>query len=137
MKFLLDTDTCIYYLKGVQPVASRMLVASAGDVAICRITQMELFFGAYHSALVEHNLKRVRMFSRSVVVLDLDEKASETFGRIKSALRRKGVGVSDFDLAIAATALTWHLVMVTNNVRHFEPIPGLKVENWTTALPRQ
>ena len=130
MKYLLDTDTCIYYLNKNEAVISAVEKVAQEELAISLITLAELQFGAYNSNQVERNLKRVSFFENSVQVLGLDSEITLEYARIRAELRKTGTTIDDFDLLIAATALINNLTLVTNNVRHFEKIGGLALDNW-------
>jgi tRNA(fMet)-specific endonuclease VapC len=130
MPYLLDTDTFIYWMKNTPSVVSRILSSGLDAVSGSVVSKAELFFGAYNSEQVEHNVKAVRKLARIVSFLPLDDLAQEFFGKIKAELRRGGMPLEDSDILIAATALSSHRILVTNNIRHFSRIPGLKLENW-------
>jgi tRNA(fMet)-specific endonuclease VapC len=130
MSYLLDTDTCIYWLRGHESVKQAMLAQPWNTLAICVITVAELYFGAYNSTRVEQNLTRAERFMASLVVLSLDVAALKTFGELKSHLRKTGQPVADFDLLIASIALANQRILVTNNTRHYERIPNLQIQNW-------
>ncbi|OGB95059.1 MAG: nucleic acid-binding protein [candidate division NC10 bacterium RIFCSPLOWO2_02_FULL_66_22] len=128
--YLLDTDTIIYALKGDPKVTRRFEEAAAHPKALSVITYGELFYGAMKSAAASANLARVRRVAELFQVVEVSRPIVETFGSIKADLERRGRVVDDFDLVIAATALTLNYRLVTNNERHFRGIPGLHVENW-------
>jgi tRNA(fMet)-specific endonuclease VapC len=130
MSYLLDTDMFIYWMKGTPTVVSKILRAGLDTVAGSVVSKAELFFGAFNSARVEHNVSAVRKLARTVSFLPLDDLAQEFFGKIKAELRRNGTTLEDSDILIAATALSTHRVLVSNNIQHFSRIPGLKLENW-------
>jgi len=132
--YLLDTDTCVYWLKGLQPVRERWKAVGIERVAISTITVAELYFGAYNSARMAENLARAETFVRQLTVISLNEAALKTFGQTKSDLRKQGHPVADFDLLIASTALVEGRILVTNNTRHYARIPELLLESWVTAL---
>jgi tRNA(fMet)-specific endonuclease VapC len=130
MSYLLDTDTFIYWMKDNPSVVSRILRSGLDTVAGSVVSKAELFFGAFNSAQVDHNVRAVRKLAKIVSFLPLDDLAQEFFGKIKAELRCNGIPLEDSDILIAATALSTHRILVTNNVRHFSRIPGLKLENW-------
>lgn len=130
MTYLLDTDTCIYWLKGVQSVREHLEAIGMDQIAISTITVGELYFGAYNSAKVAENLTRAETFVKQLAVLPLNDAALKTFGQIKADLRKQGQVVADFDLLIASTALAEARILVTNNTRHYARIPGIQLENW-------
>lgn len=132
MSFLLDTDMCIYWLKGRQSVKDKLLSAGWDQVAISAITQAELYYGAYNSNRIEQNLKRADDFINQLPLLALREATLKRFGELKAQLRQSGQPLPDFDLLIASVALVENRVLVTNNTRHYQRIPDLQLENWVS-----
>ncbi|MEB3359742.1 MAG: type II toxin-antitoxin system VapC family toxin [Synechococcales bacterium] len=131
MSYLLDTDICIYWLKGREVVRQNVLARSWSTLAICVITVGELYYGAYNSQKVEKNLERAKQFVSSMRVLPLEITALDTYGRLKSQLRRAGEPLADLDLLIASIAIANNRILVTNNLRHYERISDLQLQNWT------
>jgi tRNA(fMet)-specific endonuclease VapC len=129
--FLLDTDTVVYLLKGRQAVTENLALHSGEVVGTSAITLMELYYGAFKSQRVASNIARVRALERGAKIWDLGGDSAEVFGLLKAQLEAEGTRLDDFDLAIAACALGYDLTLVTNNVAHFERVPGLRLENWT------
>ncbi len=130
MKYLLDTNICIYFLNGDHAIAERIRAVGADALCITGPVLSELFFGAYNSARPRENIERVKQFSRLVDFLSDTPESAAQFGKIKAELRRKGKPVDDIDIFIAAAALDHGAVLVTNNVSHFSRIGGLAIENW-------
>ncbi len=131
MNYLLDTDTCIYWIKGRQPVRDKLSEAGWEEVGICAITAAELYYGAYNSERVKENLNRIDIFMANLSVLPLSDRALRRFGELKAELRRRGRSLADLDLLIASVALVGGYILVTNNTRHYDRIDGLPLENWT------
>lgn len=129
--FLLDTDIIIYNLKGNANVQEQLRRNRDAPFSISVITLMELYYGAHKSQKVSANLAKVKALEQAIEVLPLGPEITESFGHIKAQLESVGRRVDDFDLIIAATALTRNLTLVTNNTKHFERIQGLKLANWT------
>jgi tRNA(fMet)-specific endonuclease VapC len=132
LRYVLDTDMCIYLLNGHPRVKARVEQVGIAALAIAIPTVGELYFGAYNSARVEANVARVRAFLSppGPQVLFIDEPAAEQFCRLKAILRRTGRPIGDIDLFIAGVAVRHGLIVVMNNTRHFEWIPELPLENW-------
>ncbi|MCK5522378.1 MAG: type II toxin-antitoxin system VapC family toxin [Thiomargarita sp.] len=132
LRYLLDTDTCIYLLNGELKVKNRVAQVGVESLAVANMTKGELYFGAYNSNQVENNLKRIQAFftMQAPEVLPLDEKVMEIFGQLKAELRQKGQPIGDIDLLIAGVAISNNLTLVTNNTKHFERIPHISLENW-------
>jgi len=128
--YLLDTDICIYWLKGYQAVKDHLLNTGIVHIAISVITAAELYFGVYNSVRVEENHFQLERFLGIITILPLENPILNTYGVLKAELRKEGQVLADFDLLIAATALTEGRVLVTNNIRHYERIPHIRLENW-------
>ena len=133
MTYLLDTDTCIYWLNGHQTVKDKLLAAGWDQIAISIITQAELYYGAYNSSRIPENLKQADDFLAQFPIIPLHETTLKQFGLLKAQLRQSGQIIPDFDLLIASVALVEDKILVTNNTRHYQRIPKLKLENWTKA----
>lgn len=130
MKFLLDTDTCVFWLRGRDTVRERLRAVGPSIVAISAITLAELRYGASCSAQDKANHQAIDDFISGIKVLETDAAIAAVFGDLKAQLRKQGLLIEDFDLVIAATAQTYGLTLVTNNAKHFERIAGLKTETW-------
>jgi tRNA(fMet)-specific endonuclease VapC len=130
MKFLLDTDTCIFWLRGHASVHNRLTAAGPEEVGLSVITLAELRYGAACSAQSGANHQAIDDFSSALSVFGVDLDIAHAFGDIKAQLRRDGMPIEDFDLLVAATARTYDLTLVTNNTDHFSRISGLRLENW-------
>jgi tRNA(fMet)-specific endonuclease VapC len=126
---MLDTDMVSYALRGERRVSSKLLQHSRSLVCVSAISVAELRFGAdrRYSAKI-HAL--IDEFLSYTAVVPFDERCASHFGRISSELARSGVPISKFDALIAAHAVALDLTLVTNNIKHFERVQGLRVENW-------
>jgi tRNA(fMet)-specific endonuclease VapC len=129
-EYILDTDTCIYWLKGKQEIRRNVEHVGADHLKTTVITLAELRYGAYYSQQVKENLKTIDNFVRKVQVIPLNEESADLFGKIKTDLRRSGQIVEDFDILIACITITYGGILVTNNVNHFKKIGGLNYESW-------
>jgi tRNA(fMet)-specific endonuclease VapC len=130
MTYLLDTDTCVFALRGQKSVRDRLCAADAELVAISVITLAELRYGADCSTDPQANHQAVDGFADGVAVLGLGEPIARLFGEFKAQLRRQGALLDDFDLLIAATAHHYDLIIVTHNLGHFSRLPMLQLEDW-------
>ena len=132
MRYLLDTNICIYFANGRHAkISTRLASIPAGELAISVITYGELLYGAAKSARVAENRAIIaKLVTDLVAPLSLPLGAAAAYGEAKAQLRAKGQTISDNDLWIAAHALAEDLVLVTNNVGEFKRVKGLKVENW-------
>ena len=131
MKILLDTDICIYAINNKRPQAlARLREYELGEVGISAITYAELRFGVENSNRVEANLERLERFLLPLEIAAFDNEAGIQYGKIRTDLNRTGRPIGGNDLLIAAHALSLGTTLVTNNVREFERVRGLKVERW-------
>jgi tRNA(fMet)-specific endonuclease VapC len=129
--YLLDTDICIDYLRGSNPVVrDRLLACSPNDVCLCSVVKGELLFGAHNSQQVAANLRRLRAFFEPFQSVYFDDRAAENYGSLRSHLRREGSEIGSNDLMIAAIAVALKLTLVTHNRSEFERVPGLRLEEW-------
>ena len=129
--FLLDTDTIIFSLKGHEAIKKNLQQHFEDPMKICVITLMELYFGAYKSEKVTGNLAKVRTIENSFEIISTGKESAEIFGMLKVSLEKSGTPLDDFDLIIASCALSHNLVLVTNNIKHFDRVEGLRLANWT------
>lgn len=131
MKFLLDTDICIYLLKRQPLVLAQFTRHPMFDVGISSITVAELEYGVAKSG----STKNKSALSSWLALLQqppFDGSAARAYGSVRADLELKGTPIGPLDTMIAAHAIALGLTLVTNNVREFKRISGLKVENWTT-----
>lgn len=128
---ILDTDTCIYWLKGNKRIEKRVLAHGLRNCTMAVITECELYYGAMKSAKADKNLAVINELRRKVRTIHTGDGVAQRFGRIKSDLERKGLPVDDADLLIASIALAHDAILVSNNTGHFQRIAGLKIENWS------
>lgn len=132
MDYLLDTNICIYIIKKKpEQVFARLKTLEPGSVAISSITLAELQYGIAKSSNPDKNQAALDMFLTPIEILDFDSAATLEYGNIRAGLEKKGTPIGALDLLIADHAKSKDLVLVTNNEREFDRIPGLKVENWT------
>ncbi|MCX7011736.1 MAG: type II toxin-antitoxin system VapC family toxin [Candidatus Sumerlaeota bacterium] len=128
--YLIDTDILIYALKARPNVLVRFAETREAPKAISVVSYGELLFGAMKSSRPQESLARARRVGELFQVVDVTRAIIEGFAAIKADLQRKGAPLDDFDLIIAATAVSLGYRLVTNNERHFRRVPGLRVENW-------
>jgi len=131
MKFLLDTDICIYAMKGNIKVLSWLLANDGTDIVVSVITEGELRTGAAKSASPIQTLRLVQHFLRPIQVAEFTSEDAAVYALIRAKLERAGTPIGPLDMLIAAQALARKLTVITNNVREFRRVNGLHVENWT------
>ena len=131
MRVLLDTNICIYIIKQrPDAVLKKFASCPVGDVGISVITLAELEYGVSKSGQPAKNRKALELFVSPLEVAAFDRRATVVYGRIRALLEKKGRPIGSMDLLIAAHALSLDVRLVTNNVREFKRVPGLRVENW-------
>lgn len=131
MKFLIDTNICIYIMNNHPPeVLPKFKSIGVGKVGISSITVSELHYGACKSNHIKKNIKRLDEFLSPFEILSYDENASKYYGKIRSQLEKQGNIIGPLDMLIAAHALSNNLILITNNVKEFMQIKFLRVENW-------
>ncbi len=127
--YMLDTDTVSFALRGRGGAASRLLEHRPSEICISSITLAELRFGAEaRRSRKLHAL--IDTFVGSVTVIPFDQLAADRFAPVAAALARRGKPIGTFDTLMAAHALSRGLTFVTNNLKHFQRVRGLKTENW-------
>ncbi|MFT4247286.1 MAG: PIN domain-containing protein [Pseudomonas sp.] len=130
MRYLLDTNICIYIISRRPPgVFAHFDGLRAGEVGISSITGAELDYGVSKSGS-PRNRQALDKFLAPLDVLPFDEAAMRRYGDLRSGLERQGTPIGALDLLIAAHALALDVVLVSNNLREFERVPGLRLENW-------
>jgi tRNA(fMet)-specific endonuclease VapC len=130
-RFLLDTNICIYIQRQKPPqVQARFNKLKAGEAAISVVTWGELLYGAEKSQQRAKVLAALQEFISLIPVLPMPSTAGETYGALRAALEAKGMPIGNNDLWIAAHAKAVGLTLVSNNLREFERVPGLKTKNW-------
>jgi len=133
-RYLLDTDICSYIIRQ-RPAAvlERFEAVSPVQLSISVITLAELLYGVERSSSKVINRPIIEDFVSRLPVLPWDSEAAAHYAQLRVFLERQGTPIGNMDLMIAAHALSQGRIVVTNNVRHFEKVPELQVENWTTS----
>jgi tRNA(fMet)-specific endonuclease VapC len=131
LKYLLDTNIVIYTMKNRPQQVKRRFQQHHGQMGISAVTLGELVFGAEHSQQVERNLADIEALAARLEVLPFDNKAAYHFGQIRAALYRMGRPIGPYDMMIAGQARASSLRLVTNNVKEFERVAGLLLEDWS------
>ena len=129
-QYLLDTNICIFYMKGKFSLDQKMAGIASEDLFISEITLAELKFGVENSEHPVKNRRALLNFLAGVQLLPIVQ-ALDVFAKEKACLRKAGTIIDDFDLLIGATAVAHGLTLVTNNSRHLARIKGVVLEDWT------
>ena len=130
MAYLIDSNIIIYSMKGNKNVQNGFLKNETIPKFISIITYGELLYGAKKSEQIEKNCAKVYRIKDLFPIIPINMPIIEVFSDMKSKYRKVGIVIDDFDLLIAATAITHNQILVTNNIKHFEPIKELNIENW-------
>jgi tRNA(fMet)-specific endonuclease VapC len=131
MKYLLDTNICIYIIKQKPiKVLDKFKTLIPTDIAVSCITVAELRYGTYKSQQQEKNQKALNQFLLPLEIIDYDETATRYYAEIRGELEKKGIVIGAMDMLIASHAISLGITLVTNNVKEFQRIPNLTLENW-------
>jgi tRNA(fMet)-specific endonuclease VapC len=131
MKFMLDTNICIYIIRR-KPVTvlNRLQKISISDICISTITLAELEYGIEKSSNKFQNRFALTEFLVPIEIIAFDDAAATKYGEIRAGLEKKVKMIGPYDMLIAAHALSLNLTIITNNISEFKRIPTLKIENW-------
>lgn len=129
--YLLDTNTCVYFLKNCFPaLTQRLLDTEPDELFISSVTVFELAYGAQKSKWGEKTRQKLAMFLAPFTILPFDSEDAMIAGKIRGILEQHGMPIGPYDVQIAAQALARGLTVLTHNSREFQHVPGLKVEDW-------
>jgi tRNA(fMet)-specific endonuclease VapC len=132
IRYLLDTDTCIYLIKDKdEALKLKLYQKGIGSTAISTVTLAELSYGVEKSRHVERNRLALALFLTPFELLPFTAPAAFIYGSIRQQLEQSGQLIGSYDMLIAAQALAEGLTLVTNNVKEFARVDGLNVENWS------
>ena len=135
MKFLLDTNTCIYIIKQKPAwVVERFSALAVESIGVSSVTVSELWYGVCKSRKVEQNREALTEFLLPLAVAPYDERAALDYGAIRASLERSGKTIGPLDLMIASLPGSLNVTLVTNNVDEFQRVDGLAIENWAAGL---
>ena len=131
MKFLLDTNICIYIIKQKpREVLQKFNTYRVGDIGVSSITVAELEFGVQKSQFPARNQQALTQFLLPLKIVDFDRAAAIVYGNIRAKLEKQGTPIGSLDTLIAAHAVSLDVTLITNNVKEFNRISNLQLENW-------
>ena len=131
MKFMLDTNTCIYIIKQKpSEVIERFKRTKISQIGISSITLSELFYGVSKSSKPKQNQVALAQFIAPLVIMPYGDEAAQYYGDIRANLEKQGTPIGSLDMLIAAHALSIACTLVTNNEKEFIRILNLKIDNW-------
>ncbi len=140
MRFMLDTNICVFLLKGSHPMLfERVTQHRPGDFVVSAITAAELEYGVAKSARIDENRRALHLLLDNFEVSPFDPPATRVYGAVRRTLELQGTPIGPLDTLIAAHALSLEVTLITNNLREFERVSGLVAEDWTSdpLAPRQ
>ncbi len=130
MRYILDTNICIYYMKGLYDLDRKIDLIGNENCYISEITLAELKYGVANSKTKDKNKIVLNNFIEGVKIIPI-YNSLDLYAEEKTRLRKDGKIVDDFDLLIGVTSVSNKMILVTNNIKHFERINNIKIENWT------
>jgi tRNA(fMet)-specific endonuclease VapC len=130
MKYVLDTNTLIYFFKGVGNVKNRLLSLPPSEIVLPAIVLFELEFGIAKSASPRKRIRQLNDFAALVNVIPFGPAEAKAAAQIRAKLEKKGIPIGPYDVLIAACAKVNNLILVTHNLKEFKRIQGLQVEDW-------
>ena len=130
MMYLLDTNTLIYYFKGMGNVAKRLLSTSPSEIALSTIVLFELEVGIAKSMSPRKRKAQLQEFTSLVNIVSFDRAAAELAAEIRAKLEKRGVLIGPYDILVAASALATNSTLVTHNTKEFERVENLRIEDW-------
>ena len=134
MKYLLDTNICIYLIKKKpSSVLTKFDEHAIGDIGISTISLAELSYGVQKSSRRDQNQEALLQFLAPLIIAEFDTEAAFAYGQIRADLEAQGKSIGSLDTLIAGHALSLGVTIITNNEREFSRVLGLKVENWASG----
>ena len=130
MKYLLDTNTLIYYFKGLGNVKERLLVCQPSEIVLSSVVYYEFQVGILKSTSPQKRIAQLAILKNQVSWVDFDEKSAEATAQIRVELERMGKPIGSYDVQIAGMAVANDLILVTHNTGEFGRVSGLKLEDW-------
>jgi len=131
MRYMLDTNICIYAIKHKpEKVLEELQRHDPSDVCISAVTYAELIHGVEKSAAIEKNRLALSLLLANIEIFDFDAKAADCYGKIRAELEKKGSPIGPIDMMIAGHARSREFTLVTNNMKEFSRVSGLRLENW-------
>ena len=130
MKYLLDTNTLIYYFKGLGNVKERLLACQPSEIVLSSVVYYELQVGILKSTSPQKRIAQLAILKNQVSWVDFDEKSAEATAQIRVELERMGKPIGSYDVQIAGMAMANDLILATHNTGEFGRVSGLKLEDW-------
>ena len=131
--FMLDTNICIYAMKGHEKVLERLLAHPPSHIVLSVVTESELRFGAAKSTAPAKTLAALEHFLAPIHVVEFGSSDAAVYASVRATLERSGKPIGPLDTFIAAHALSRGMTLVTNNASEFQRVPHLHLENWAVV----
>lgn len=128
--YVIDTNTLIYFFKGIGSVPDKFLEVSPKDIGIPSVVLYELEYGIAKSTSPRKRQSQLKELCSLVQILPFDDEAAKLSASVRASLEKKGNPIGSYDVLIAGTALANKGVLVTNNTKEFTRVPKLKLDNW-------
>ena len=130
MKYVLDTNTLIYFFKGIGNIQSRLLNLPPNEIGVPTIVLFELEVGIAKSSSPRKRISQLKDFTELVNVISFGMAEAKAAAQIRAKLEKKGIPIGPYDVLIAACAKANSLILVTHNIKEFKRIEGLRLEDW-------
>ena len=130
MKYALDTNTLIYFFKGLGNIKNHLLSVPPSEIALPAIVLFELEFGVARSSSPRKRISQLKDFTDLVNIIPFGPAEAKAAAQIRLKLEKKGIPIGPYDVSIAASAKTNNLILVTHNLKEFKRFEGLQVEDW-------
>lgn len=131
MKYMLDTNVCIFLLNRSRPELTRRIVSHrASDFVLSAVTAAELYFGIEKSEHRVKSLKRLEQLLAEIDAAPFDQGAARAYGAVRATLSRKGKSLGPLHTLIAAHALALGVTLITHNIKEFQRVRELRIESW-------
>jgi tRNA(fMet)-specific endonuclease VapC len=130
MKYVLDTNTLIYFFKGIGNVKKRLLFLPPNEIGVPTIVLFELEVGIAKSSSPRKRISQLKDFTDIVSVIPFGIAEAKAAAQIRAKLEKKGIPIGPYDVLIAACAKANNLMLVTHNIKEFKRIEGLRLEDW-------
>ena len=130
MRYILDTNTIIYFFKGTGNVSHRLLSFLPKEIGIPAIVYYELLFGIFKSSRQKEKIRQLGLLINASNLIPFGEKEAHAAAKIRANLEKRGLPIGPIDILIGATALANRAILVTHNLKEFKRIARLEVEDW-------
>jgi len=128
--YILDTNTLLYFFKGIGKVADNLLAVSPKDIGLPAVVLYELEYGIARSTSPKKRMKQLEEFCALVEVLNFGNEEAKASAMLRASLEKKGTPIGPYDVMIAGTALSRQGILVTSNTKEFRRVPRLQIIDW-------